>query len=93
MFFAVMLPCEIALFVPGGPFNVAVLRSVPSELRASAMALSIFASHLLGDLWSPLLIGVASMAAPMAWALLVCPVTYGLAALLWWRGRSSVVLT
>jgi MFS transporter, Spinster family, sphingosine-1-phosphate transporter len=92
-FFAIILPCEIALFVPGGPFNVALLRSVPPELRASAMALSIFASHLLGDLWSPWLIGVASMAVPMAWAMLACPVTYALAAVVWWRGRSSVRLT
>jgi len=92
-FFAIMLPCEIALFVPGGPFNVAILRSVPPEMRASAMALSIFASHLLGDLWSPWLIGAVSMATPMAWAMLVCPVTYALAAFVWWRGRSSVGLT
>jgi MFS family permease len=85
-FFALLLPCEIALFVPGGPFNVAILRSVPAELRASAMAFSIFASHLLGDLWSPWLIGLVSMAAPMAWAMLACPVAYALAAGVWWRG-------
>lgn len=90
MFFAIVLPCEIALFVPGGPFNVAILRSVPLELRASAMALSIFGSHLLGDLWSPPLIGLVADHAPMAWAMLLCPVAYGLAALVWWRGRTSV---
>lgn len=87
LFFVVVLPCEIALFIPGGPFNVAILRSVPAELRASAMALSIFGSHLLGDLWSPPLIGVVADHAPMAWAMLLCPVMYGLAALVWWRGR------
>jgi MFS transporter, Spinster family, sphingosine-1-phosphate transporter len=87
MFFVVLLPCEIALFIPGGPFNVSVLRSVPSELRASAMALSIFGAHLLGDLWSPPLIGVVADHAPMAWAMTLCPLAYALAALLWWRGR------
>jgi MFS transporter, Spinster family, sphingosine-1-phosphate transporter len=90
MFFAIVLPCEIALFVPGGPFNVAILRSVPPELRASAMALSIFGSHLLGDLWSPPLIGLVADHAPMAWAMLLCPVAYALAALVWWRGSTSV---
>ncbi len=86
-FFALVLPCEIALFIPGGPFNVALLRSAPGALRASAMALSIFISHLLGDLWSPPLIGVVADHAPMIWAMILCPVAYGLAALLWWRGR------
>ncbi|MGH7296299.1 MAG: MFS transporter, partial [Polyangiaceae bacterium] len=86
-FFAVVLPCEIALFIPGGPFNVAILRSVPPHLRASAMAMSIFASHLLGDLWSPPLIGLVADHAPMAWAMLMCPAAYALAALCWWRGR------
>ena len=72
-FFVVVLPCEIALFLSGGPFNVAVLRSVPAGLRASAMALSIFAIHMLGDLWSPPLIGLVADHAPMAWAMLPVP--------------------
>jgi MFS family permease len=87
-FFAIILPCEIALFVPGGPYNVAVLRSVPVHLRASAMAVSIFASHLLGDLWSPPLIGLVADHAPMAWAMLICPAGFALAAYVWWRGRA-----
>ncbi len=90
VFFAIVLPCQIALFIPGGPFNVAILRSVPGELRASAMALSIFASHLLGDLWSPPLIGLVADHAPMAWAMLAVPITFALAALIWWRGRGTV---
>ncbi len=87
-FFAIVLPCEIALFVPNGPYNVAVLRSVPAHLRASGMALSIFASHLLGDLWSPPLIGAVADHAPMAWAMLLCPAGFAVAALFWWRGKS-----
>ncbi len=88
-FFALVLPCEIALFIPGGPFNVALLRSAPTELRASAMALSIFVAHLLGDLWSPPLIGIVADHAPMAWAMILCPATYALAAIVWWRGRHA----
>lgn len=89
LFYAIVLPCEIALFVPGGPYNVAVLRSVPVHLRASAMALSIFASHLFGDLWSPPLIGLVADHAPMAWAMLLCPAGFALGAFVWWRGRTA----
>lgn len=48
---------EFFLFVSTAPFNLAVLRSVPSQLRASAMAVSIFATHLFGDLLSPPAVG------------------------------------
>lgn len=84
-FFTIVFPCEIALFLLNGPINVVVLRSVPSELRASAMALSIFAIHLLGDLWSPPLIGLVADHAPIAYAMLACPAAFGLAAVVWWR--------
>ena len=84
-FYAAVFPCEIALFLLGGPFNVAVLRSAPPELRASAMALSIFASHLLGDLWSPPLIGFIADHAPIAYGLLLVPAGFAVAAFGWWR--------
>ena len=67
-----------------GPINVALLRSAPPELQAGAMALSIFAIHALGDLWSPLLIGVVADHAPMQTAMSACPIVFGLAALIWW---------
>ena len=87
VFFAMALPCEIALFVPGGPYNVAVLRSVPPAHRTTGMALSIFASHLFGDLWSPPLIGLVADHVSMAWAMLVVPATFALASLFWWQGK------
>ena len=52
----------------------------PAGLRASAMALSIFAIHLLGDLWSPPLIGLVADHAPMAWAMLAVPAAFALGA-------------
>ena len=84
-FYALVFPCEIAIFLNNGPFNVAILRSVPSGLRASAMAASIFASHLLGDLWSPPLIGFAAEHAPMAYAMLLVPIAFAVGAFVWWR--------
>lgn len=93
-FFALVLPCEIALFLLSGPINVALLRSAPPHLRASAMALSIFAIHALGDLWSPPLIGLVADHAPMQLALAACPGVFALAAIVWWRtARASARLT
>lgn len=83
-FFRALFPAEIALFLMSGPINVALLRSAPPELQAGAMALSIFAIHALGDLWSPFLIGFAADHAPMQTAMSACPIVFGLAALIWW---------
>jgi hypothetical protein len=48
------------IFLPTGPLNTLILETVPVAMRACAMAASIFAIHLFGDLWSPKLIGVLS---------------------------------
>ena len=48
------------LFLSTGPVNTLILEAVPVNLRASAMALSIFMIHLFGDMWSPELVGRAS---------------------------------
>ena len=45
------------LFFSTGPVNTLILETVPANLRASAMALSIFIIHLCGDMWSPELVG------------------------------------
>jgi MFS family permease len=88
-FFVGVAACECALFLSSGPVNVAMLRSVPAGLRASAMALGIFAIHLLGDLWSPPLIGLMADHAPMVWAMMAVPAVFVLAAFVWRRGASG----
>jgi predicted MFS family arabinose efflux permease len=45
------------LFLSTGPVNTLILDSVPVNLRASAMALSIFMIHCFGDVWSPEIVG------------------------------------
>jgi MFS transporter, Spinster family, sphingosine-1-phosphate transporter len=98
-FFVLTFLSETALFLSSGPVNVAILRSVPAELRASAMALAIFAIHLMGDLWSPLLIGMVADWGPatlgvtrMAPAMMLAPALFAVGALVWLRG-SAVVST
>jgi MFS family permease len=60
LFFVALAATELTIFVSVSPSNAAVLGSVPATMRASAMAASIFAIHLLGDLISPPAIGAIS---------------------------------
>ncbi|MDP9033437.1 MAG: MFS transporter [Myxococcota bacterium] len=89
-FFTLLFPCEIALFLLSGPVNVVLLRSVPGALRASAMALAIFAIHLLGDLWSPPLLGFVADHAPIALAMSMAPLAFAVAAIVWWRASARL---
>jgi len=45
------------LFLGTGPVNTLILETVPVNLRASAMAMSIFLIHAFGDIWSPEIVG------------------------------------
>ena len=45
------------LFLGTGPVNTLILETVPINLRASGMAMSIFLIHLFGDFGSPELVG------------------------------------
>jgi predicted MFS family arabinose efflux permease len=89
--------CEIAVFASVAPTNVAVLHSVPMGVRANAMAASIFAIHLLGDLISPSAIGMVSDAvgdkrgycegaAGLQMGMYLLPAALFVSALFWFRG-------
>ena len=83
LFFGLAFLCEIALFVSTSPINAVILRSVPFPLRASAMALSIFAIHALGDLWSPPLGGLLQDYLPVAMAMMSLPIALVVSGLIW----------
>jgi MFS family permease len=73
------------IFLPTGPINTLILETVPVALRATAMAGSIFAIHLFGDLWSPWLVGFLSdrfgdLQRAILWTL---PSALAVAALFW----------
>lgn len=57
---AALIAAMFCIFLPTGPVNTLILESVPVALRAGAMALSIFAIHLCGDLWSAKFVGMLS---------------------------------
>ncbi len=48
------------IFLGTGPVNAATLNAVPANLRAMAMAGQLFAIHVLGDAFSPKIIGAIS---------------------------------
>ena len=73
------------LFLCTGPINTVILEAAPPALRASAMAVSIFAIHLFGDMWSPEIVGrvADAMGGNLAKAVLVLPGILLVAAALW----------
>lgn len=89
-FFAIAFVVEIGLFLSTSPINAALLRAVPIERRASAMAAAIFAIHLFGDLWSAAVLGKLQDVLPRVIAMMALPLTFALSAYVWWpRGREA----
>ncbi|CAN5737178.1 MFS transporter [soil metagenome] len=86
-FFVLVFFCILALFLSTSPINAVVLGAVPSGLRASAMALSIFAIHVFGDLWSPPLVGILADHVAIELAMMVLPIAIAVSAFLWWPRR------
>jgi len=74
---------EFLLFLSTGPVNVVIVNVVPISARAMAMAVSIFAIHLLGDAISPPIIGRLADSSGLARAVLIVPAVIALSALLW----------
>ena len=75
----------LALFLLTGPINTLILETVPVTLRASAMALTIFVIHLLGDLGSPWVVGRVSdaLGGDLRRAILLLPAMLAVCAGLW----------
>ena len=48
------------MFVNTGPCNAIIANVVQPNIRSAAFAISIFAVHVLGDIWSPSIIGKIS---------------------------------
>lgn len=80
---------ELLMFASTGLINSAIVNVVAPTERATAVALSILAIHLLGDVPSPFLIGVISDATSLSTAFRVVPVAILIAGCIWlWAARS-----
>jgi MFS transporter, Spinster family, sphingosine-1-phosphate transporter len=81
---AFMAAAMFFLFLSTGPVNTLILESAPVNLRASAMAVSIFTIHLFGDMWSPEIVGrLADSFGSLQKAVLILPVALIIASTLW----------
>jgi len=93
LYLVAMVAAQLLLFASTGPVNAAIVAEVPPAERASAVAISIFAIHLLGDVLSPPLIGFLSDRSSLGQAVLVVPVAVFAAGLVWswaaWRAERA----
>lgn len=80
---------EVLVFMCTGPVNSAIVNAVAPFERATAVGLSVFVMHCLGDIPSPPLIGALSDASSLERAFLVVPVAIVAAGVIWtiaaWR--------
>jgi MFS family permease len=78
-----MVMAQLLMFLSTGPINACIVNLVLPNQRATAVALSVFTIHLLGDAISPLLIGAVSDASSLAQALKIVPAAIVIAGVLW----------
>jgi len=91
VYMAAIVIAEVLVFISTGPVNSAIVNVVEPDRRATAVALSILAIHLLGDVPSPPLIGVVSDQTSLSHAMLILPFAFAASGLIWtyaaWRGE------
>jgi MFS family permease len=91
IYLSAMVVAEVLIFVSTGPVNSAIVNLVAPGERATAVALSIFVMHLLGDVPSPPLIGLLSDASSLQRAFLIVPAAILAGGIIWswaaWRGE------
>ncbi len=72
---------EFFLLVNTAPLNAALVNSVSARIRATALAVNIFTIHLLGDAFSPTLIGYISDRSNLETGLMTMVVAVALSAI------------
>jgi MFS family permease len=78
-----MVAAQLLLFLSTGPINAAIINLVAATERASAIALGVFAIHVLGDVPSPFIIGALSDASSLAQAVKIVPVAVLIGGCVW----------
>jgi len=93
VYWTAIVAAELCLFASTGPINSVIVNVVAPHMRATAVALSIFTIHLLGDVPSPSLVGVVSDARSLGEAVLIIPFAVLVGGVVWtyaaWRGRRA----
>ena len=93
VYWTAIVLAQLLLFSSTGPVNSAIVNEVAPEIRATAVAVSIFTIHILGDVPSPTMIGAISDATSLAKAVLIIPVALLMSGVVWtyaaWGAGSS----
>jgi MFS transporter, Spinster family, sphingosine-1-phosphate transporter len=90
LYVAYMVTAQLCLFLSTGPINAAIINLVIASERATAIALSVFAIHLLGDALSPLIVGALSDAFSLQRAITILPVAVLIGGFVWiWAARAQ----
>jgi sugar phosphate permease len=85
-----MVAAQLLLFLSTGPINAAIVNLVSATERATAIALEVFAIHLLGDALSPPLIGALSDRFSLAQAVKIVPLAVLIGGCIWgWAARAQ----
>lgn len=85
---------EFFLFLNTGPLNTAIVNSVAAPIRATAISVNLFVIHLLGDAFSPAIIGKLSDATNLRTGLSITLITLALSgAILFFGSRFAPLLT
>lgn len=93
VFYPALVAAELLLFMSTGPINTAIVNLVNPLERASAVALSVLAIHLLGDVFSPSLIGALSDHSSLGNAVMVVPVAVAVSAVLWFFAAKAAAVS
>jgi len=86
VYYAAIVAAELLLFMSTGPINAVIVNIAAPFERASAVALSMFLIHLLGDVPSPLIIGRLSDVSSLSEAVLIVPAAVTVAGIVWLIG-------
>jgi len=90
IYYAGIVCAQLLLFMSTGPINAAIINLVIASERATAIALSVFAIHVLGDAISPLIVGAISDASSLATAMQILPVAVLVGGFVWvWAARAQ----
>ena len=90
LYTAYMVTAQLLLFLSTGPINAAIINLVIASERATAIALSVFAIHLLGDALSPLMVGALSDFFTLQQAIKILPVAVLVGGFVWiWAARAQ----
>lgn len=84
--FPAILVAEFLLLLNTGPLNAAVVNSVGAHIRTSAIAVNLIVIHLVGDAFSPPLMGYISDRSSLATAFLAAIVAIAISAAVLYYG-------